>query len=195
MIAEAAQVVVGLSLSIAVLAQIAVLAGALYFARPPATPCPPGTWRFPLAPMDGLNLGSTIVVGLMVGPMPLVSLVLTWVWLHDRPTCFELSPAGLDIIWPLRRERIPLATLSGVERLSRREVNARYGFGLRFGSGGFGGGFGQLITPRQRFRMYVSRLDEHVLIHARQGLPLLLTPADAQGFMQCLAQLAAWGER
>lgn len=183
-------VVVALALS--ALVPLAVLAGALLLAHPPATPCPPGTRRFPLAPMDGLNLGLTVVVGLMVAPIPFVSLLLAGIWLYMRPTCFELSCEGLDLVWPLRRERIPLATLANVECLSRGEVNARYGMGMRFGAGGFGGGFGQLITPRQRFRMYISRVDQHVLVHVHQGLPLLLTPADAQGFMQCLASLAGW---
>jgi hypothetical protein len=171
------------------LVPLAVLAGALLLTRPTGAP-PPGIRRFPLAPMDGLNLGLTVGVGLLVAPIPGLALLLAGVWLTMRPTCFELSREGLEIVWPLRRERFPLAAFTGVERLSRAELGARYGRGFRYGAGGFGGGFGQLITPKQRFRMYISRLDEHVLLHVRTGLPLLISPNDAPAFVQCLEELA-----
>lgn len=192
---DGSPLIVAVALALTALVPLAVLLGAIALARPPSAPCPPGTWRFALAPMDGLNLGLTVVVGGMVACIPFVSLLLAGIWLYLRPTCFELSPAGLDLVWPLRRERIPLGTLAGVERLSRAALNGRYGTGYRFGAGGFGGGFGQLITPKQTFRMYISRVDEHVLIHTREGLPLLLTPADAAGFVERLESLGGWGQR
>jgi hypothetical protein len=189
------QLIVVLTLALTTLVPLAVLLGAIALARPPSGPCPEGTWRFAFAPMDGLNLGLTVVVGVMVACVPFVPLLLAGLWLYMRPTCFELSSAGLDLVWPLRRERIPLGTLAGVELLSRAAVNARYGRGYRFGAGGFGGGFGKLITPKQTFRMYISRLDQHVLIHAREGMSLLLTPADAPGFVERLSSLGGWGRR
>ncbi len=161
--------------------------------------------RFRLAPMDGLNLGLTIVCSLLplllLGPLPLAasapwfvstligSIALLVVGLYAailvyaRPHAFELSGDGLAIEWPVRRKLIPRGELAGVELLPLSALRARYGRGARFGAGGFFGGFGWFLTSKQRFHLYVSRVDQVVLIHVRRGEPWLLTPESPEAFV------------
>ncbi len=173
--------------------------------------------RFPLAPMDGLNWALTVValvlplalllpitiflatgptqvrVGLfVVGPVLALILVLYAVILsYARPRCFELSDAGLEVVWPVRRRLIPRAELAGAELLTRAELRARYGRGARVGAGGLGGGFGWLLTPKQRFHLYISRVDRLVVLQLRGGLPWLITPASPEAFVSAVRALVA----
>jgi hypothetical protein len=159
--------------------------------------------RFRLAPMDGLNLGLTIVASalplLLLGPLPLLGgvpwflsaliggialLVLglyVGIVVYARPLAFELSEAGLAVEWPVRRKLVPRDELAGVELLPLAALRARFGRGARFGAGGFFGGFGWYLTAKQRFHLYISRVDPVVLVHVRHGEPWLITPRVARG--------------
>ena len=119
-------------------------------------------------------------------PGGLAGLIYLLVWLTFRPTYFELSQQGLRIVWPVRRLTIPFTEVAGVERLSRQEFRARYGWELRVGAGGLWGGFGLLVTRRGTLRFYVSRLDGFVLVHRRTGRSLLITPSDPESFARTL---------
>lgn len=110
-----------------------------------------------------------------------------FIWLYLRPTRFEISSGALDIVWPARRETIPLTDVERAEVLTRDEFRARFGWGLRVGSGGLWGGFGLLVTRGGTLRFYVSRIDRFVLVVTRTGRPLLITPSDPQGFVRTLA--------
>jgi hypothetical protein len=171
------------------------------------TPSDPATRSFRLAPMDGLNLGLTVVVGLMVLPIPFVLLLVPTVLaggappgillmlscitlpiavlivgifvgipVYARPLRFVLSPRGVIVIWPVRQRLIPWSTITAVERLSRAELRARYGRGMRVGAGGFLGGFGWYVTPSCTFHFYVSRIDYSVIVHIRGDKPWMITP-------------------
>ncbi|MBI5240403.1 MAG: hypothetical protein HY926_08010 [Elusimicrobia bacterium] len=164
---------------------------------------------FPLAPMDGIIRTLTC----LVFPLPLVFLalalrpscpplgwlgwavfgflILIWlsVWLFWRPTEFRLSPEGLRLVWPVRQRAIPAAALAGAELLTCQEFRARYGRGMRVGAGGLWGGFGLLVTPRQTFSMYISRLDPLVVVQVRGGRPLLLTPESPGRFVEEINRL------
>ena len=110
-------------------------------------------------------------------PVLLMTAVYGWVWLRYRPTYFVIQPDALEVIWPLRRERVPLATVSDVQVIDRRELGQRIGFGIRVGAGGLWGGFGWLWTTRRGIvRMYVSRIDRFVWIECRDARPWLITP-------------------
>jgi hypothetical protein len=136
--------------------------------------------------MDGLNLGLTLGVGVFLGGiLPLVGpAILGAVWFFFRPCRFELSGEGLRIVWHYTSTLIPFRQVVSWEMVSRDQVQARYGLGMRFGAGGFGGAFGQLICTKQTFTMYISRMDELVLIHLNGKNPLLISPHVPKVFIQ-----------
>jgi hypothetical protein len=158
--------------------------------------------------MSGLILGLTVVVfpipfvmagaALYWGLSPLLGvaafMLLCWgfVYFYMRPSRFELSPAaGLEIVWPLRREQFDATRIESVERVSGAEFRRRWGLGMRIGAGGLFGGFGLYKTRTQTFRFYVSRLDEFVIVHLRGGeRPLMLTPESADAFVSSVERIA-----
>jgi hypothetical protein len=157
-----------------------------------------GAFGVPLALMALTGAPPEVVlsVGLASGVvMALIAAVFAWVFLYMRPSRFELSGAGLRIVWPLRAEIVPMYAVGDVELITRRELSARYGRGLRFGAGGLWGGFGLYITPRQTFRFYISRLEPMVIVHlrGRDDRPFLLTPESPDQFIDDLRRLRRSG--
>ena len=173
---------------------------------------PSDAQAFALAPMDRRVTALTCVVL----PLPLVFLAIcckvppvpvarvatvattlllsvAWVaiWVWGRPTCFELSAAGLRVVWPMRERHIAARALRGAERLTRSEFRERYGWGMRVGAGGLWGAFGILVTPKQNFGLYVSRTDVLVLVRLADDRPLLITPAEPERFVAELNALSS----
>ncbi|MBS2029180.1 MAG: hypothetical protein JST54_14860 [Deltaproteobacteria bacterium] len=167
---------------------------------------------FPLAPMDGLIRATTIVALplplifpiLATLPMPFPQLrwvmwgvfaflALMWlgIWTLMRPTRFEVSHAGLRIVWPMRERMITRHQLESAEVLSNAEFRKRYGWGMRVGAGGLWGGFGMLVTPSQRFSLWISRIDPLVVVKLTDDKPLLITPAEPERFVAELALVLA----
>jgi hypothetical protein len=131
------------------------------------------------------------IAGRIGAPLAIPALLMTavygWIWLRFRPTCFVLHPDALEVIWPLKRERVPLAAVSDIQLIDRRELRRRIGFGLRVGAGGLWGGFGWLWTTRRGIvRMYVWRLDQFVWIECRTARPWLITPERSDTFVSIL---------
>jgi len=113
----------------------------------------------------------------LLGPAAFVVLIYLWIWLRYRPTCFVVHPHTLEIVWPLKRRTIPLASITGARIIGRRELRPLVGIGLRIGAGGLWGGFGWLWTSRQGIvQMYISRIDRFVWIERAGGRPWLITP-------------------
>jgi hypothetical protein len=153
-----------------------------------------GAFSIPLVMMAlaGAPPAVLLTSGLFSGVvMVLIAALFAWVWLYMRPSRFELSGAGMRIVWPLRAEIVPIYVIGDVELVTRRELSARYGRGYRFGAGGLWGGFGLYITPRQTFRFYISRLEPMVVVHlrGRDARPFLLTPESPEQFIDTLRQL------
>jgi hypothetical protein len=173
---------------------------------------------FRLAPMDGLNLGLTIGVTLLLLPVAsfltfvlpsllatsgtpvvilfplagiglLVAALLAAIPIYARPLRFELSSLGLLVIWPVRRRLVALSTITAVERLTRAELRARYGLGMRIGAGGFLGGFGWMRTATCTFHLYVSRIDVLVLVHVRGDKSWIITPESPEEFVRVAGTL------
>lgn len=157
--------------------------------------------RFPLAPMDrAMRLLTGVVLVLPVvlvvaapsgaatrwlvpgGLLALIA-VTAAAW---RPLAFEVEPGAVVLRYPVRSKRVPLASLESVERLSGAEFRQRFGWALRVGVGGLFGGFGWLRTARGWVEMDVSRTDGFVLLTWRDRVPLLLTPADAEAFVDAV---------
>ena len=103
-----------------------------------------------------------------------------------RALHFEVGPAELRVRWPWRSEFVPRLVLAGAEVLSRREVKDRYGYAMRVGAGGLGGGFGLAWTRQGFLRLYVSRIDRLVVVHCRNGRDWMITPADPERFVAAI---------
>jgi hypothetical protein len=122
----------------------------------------PGTPLFALALVGGIFVA--------------ILLMYVAILAYARPLRFELSDAGLCIVWPIRRLQIPWAEIEAVELVDRESFRSRYGYGMRVGSGGLFGAFGWLYASGRRFHLYISRIDTWVLVHMRQGESWILTP-------------------
>jgi hypothetical protein len=120
-------------------------------------------------------------------PAMLVLLIYAWVWARFRPTAFLLHPDRLEVIWPLKRRRIPRGEISSVRVVDRRVLRQDVGWGMRVGAGGLWGGFGWLWTSRRGIvQMYVSRLDRFVWIERGRERPWLITPERPEEFVRSL---------
>lgn len=111
-----------------------------------------------------------------------------WVWLRFRPSRFVVGPSELEVVWPLKRRRIPRAAISGVRLIDPAELRQRAGAGVRVGAGGLWGGFGWLWTGRRGIvQMYVSRTDGLVWIERIGDRPWLITPERPEAFVRALS--------
>lgn len=161
--------------------------------------------RFPLAPMSRLIYWMSVFVLLLpvllyyagsrasgvigTGTAALLLGIYLFIWVYMRPSHFELSPQSLDVVWPIRRFSTPISEIESIERLDGEQFRARYGYGMRIGAGGLWGGFGLLKMKNEMFRFYISRLDGYVLVRSRSARPLLITPAEPDGFVAVLESL------
>ena len=121
--------------------------------------------------------------------LPALLLLLTygWVWARFRPAAFVVHPDSLEVIWPLKRRRVPRDGISSVRVIDRKELRGQVGWGMRVGAGGLWGGFGWLWTSRRGIvQMYVSRLDRFVWIERGPERPWLITPDRAEQFVGAL---------
>jgi hypothetical protein len=162
---------------------------------------------FRLAPMSGLIRGMTCVlilvpISFLTAPFldrrffPLallgavIALSYAFIWLFMRPSAFVVTPDGLDIVWPLRRRRIPRANLAGANEVGREDLRREFGLLLRVGVGGLWGGFGLAWSSRgEHLGLYVSRhADGFVLVRARGPRSLLITPERPADFVAALSQ-------
>jgi hypothetical protein len=160
--------------------------------------------RFGLAPMCPFLRRLTIVLLLLpvvfvvagvAGPhaLLLAALVLLltygWIWSRFRPTTFVVHADSLEVIWPLKRVRIPRDGISSVRQVDRQELRRAVGWGMRVGAGGLWGGFGWLWTSRRGIvQMYVSRLDRFVWIERGKERPWLITTERTEEFVAALTR-------
>lgn len=153
---------------------------------------------FRLAPMSTLLTGMTWalllvpVVLALSGPRGVALAVAagyaaTWLWM--RPTAFEITPATLDIVWPLRRRRVPRSDIAGAAIVQACDLRPEFGTLLRVGVGGLWGGFGLAWSSRGRhLGLYVSRhADGFVLVRCTgRSRSLLITPENPERFVAAL---------
>ena len=158
---------------------------------------------FRLAPMSRMILVLTLVLlaipaffaaavafgnRTLEGPAVLVLAIYAWVWLRFRPTRFVVRRSVIDVVWPLKRRRIPRAGISGVQLIDACELRRRAGFAMRVGAGGLWGGFGWLWSRRLGIvQMYVSRTDGLVWIERGAERPWLITPEEPDAFVRLLS--------
>ena len=118
----------------------------------------------------------------------LVLLIYGWVWARFRPTAFVVHPDSVEVIWPLKRRRIPRAEVSSVRVMDQQELRRGRWVGA-CGSvpAGLWGGFGWLWTSRRGIvQTYVSRLDRFVWIERGRERPWLITPDRPEEFVRAL---------
>jgi len=132
--------------------------------------------------------------GMALGPPVLgvagfIAAIYAMVWLWWRPTRFEVSAYGLNIVWPLRRRTIVSAHLGRAVAVSRDTFRRDHGRGMRVGAGGLWGGFGLLVTPKETLSMYISRTDAFVLVPVTGARTLMLTPERPDAFVTALSGL------
>jgi len=135
--------------------------------------------------------GAAVAGAILPGTICLLVVVLfVCIWVFMRPSRFELSRGGLEIVWPGRTSRIPMGDIAGVEILSRADFSRRFGRGMRVGAGGLFGGFGLLMTTRgPTMSFYISRVDRFVLVSRVSARNLLITPEDPERFVETLRGL------
>ena len=118
-------------------------------------------------------------------PGLLLVALYAWVWLRFRPTRFVIHPGDIEVIWPLKRRRIPRASIADVRVMSKEALRREIGWGMRVGAGGLWGGFGWLWTKRRGIvQMYVSRTDGFVWIERGNDRPWLITPETPEAFVR-----------
>lgn len=128
------------------------------------------------AVVSGQSLAYAITLGLVA--------LYAAVWLGARPSSFEVSGAGLTIIFPVWKRNVPFNDIAAATRVEPEGFRREFGFPLRIGVGGLWGGFGWLWTSGKGLvEMYVSRVDGLVLIERRLGRDILLTPENADDFV------------
>jgi hypothetical protein len=110
------------------------------------------------------------------------------VWLWSRPRAFELEGRSLVLRYPIRSKRIALDRLTSAEPISSAFLKERFRWALRVGVGGLFGGFGWLYTSKGWVEMAISRTDGLVLLSFDGRMPLLLTPAEPQAFVDAVSK-------
>lgn len=160
---------------------------------------------FPLARMDTVLYRMTaafiavpillVVVALALGLTVLlvvagfIGAILLLVWCWFRPTCFELRPGSVRIVWPARSAEFSLDNIDRVERYTKDRFLAEFGRGMRIGAGGVWGGFGLLRTKKgETLRFYISRIDEYVILRMKAGYDLMITPEQPDEFVRMLGE-------
>jgi hypothetical protein len=122
-------------------------------------------------------------------PALLLLVIYAWVWLRFRPHTFIVYPNAIEVLWPLKRRRIPRDEITAVRLVDGEELTREIGWGTRVGAGGLWGGFGWLWTRRRGIvQMYISRTDGYVWIERGAKRPWLLTPERPDDFVRALRE-------
>jgi hypothetical protein len=144
-----------------------------------------------LLPIGLAVAGMTARLPALAIPAVLLAMTYAVVWLAARPTRFELAPGAIEVVFPLWRRTIPAGDGLTARALDFYQIRQEFGLPLRIGVGGLWGAFGWFWTARRGLiEVYMSRMDDLVLVERRQGRPLLLTPEDPAGMIQGIAALS-----
>jgi hypothetical protein len=101
----------------------------------------------------------------------LVLALYAGVYFMARPSRFDVSVNGVEVVFPFWTRGVPARGLVGARELSARDFQREFGWGLRIGVGGLWGVFGWLWTRRGLVEVYVSRTDGWCSWSAGRGVP------------------------
>lgn len=126
--------------------------------------------------------------GVLTLPAVFLLAIYAWIWVRFRPSRFVIEPDTIQVIWPLKRRRIPRAGIAAVRSIDAAELRQLAGWGMRVGAGGLWGGFGWLWTKRRGIvQMYISRTDRFVWLERGSERAWLITPEEPELFVTTLA--------
>jgi len=133
-----------------------------------------------VVPDPGARWALAFAILVSVGVLPLV-------WFVFRPRWFDVSAEGLTIVWYVGARRVLATSIASVRAIGRDELGTM----LRlWGVGGVFGGFGRFWSRKiGRLSVYATRRDGLVLIERHDGRPILITPADPDGFVDAVVQV------
>ncbi len=120
---------------------------------------------------------------LLLGVAALIVVMYAAVWFLMRPRAFVITPDALEIEWPLRRRSISRSTIVSARILTKDQLREELGRIMRIGAGGLWGGFGLATTAKGMHELWVSRVDQMVVIGCEGRRSLLVTPEDAERFI------------
>lgn len=149
---------------------------------------------YAIFPLPALFLGIGLLGDTPARPIMLgvgLALVALWlgIWVYARPSRFEIDCAELRIVWPIRRARISRRDVASAKVVDLPGFRADFGQPVRIGAGGLFGTFGWLWGPRAGLLdVYVTNLGPWVVVERRAGRPLIISPADPEGFLRALGE-------
>lgn len=166
---------------------------------------------FPQAPPSKLYMASTGAIGLLlllgVLGLALLAVLLSGVWtwvfgilavvdllvlvggfvlvhLYSRPARYEISPEGMRIVWPGRTRKLPRGAFSEIKTVNMTDLGRMR---RRFGIAGIFGMFGWFQSEYLgSVDAYVTRHTDMVYLRLVNRRPLLLTPRNAETFLETL---------
>jgi hypothetical protein len=143
---------------------------------------------FMLALFVALAAGAVLRWRILFVPAAFLALIYLWVWLRFRPLRFVVHPHEIEVIWPLKRRRIPRSQLRDVRRIDAADLRSLLGWFARIGVGGLWGAFGWLWTQKRGIvQTYISRTSDFVwLERGPTQRPWLITPERPDEFVAAL---------
>lgn len=157
------------------------------------------TWLLLVVPIALMYSSFTVpspTSSVLFGTVGFFILIYASVYFIWRPTRFEVTPAELRIVWPIRQRSILMSAVEEVKLVTSQEFRKEHGYGMRIGAGGLFGAFGLLRCGPVTFSMWISRTDWYVIVKLRNDRPLLITPSNPERFVDLVtrsAKLSAGG--
>ena len=122
------------------------------------------------------SLGGAAIAAFVIGRY-------VWMWGWRIPQCFEVSRAGLEIVWPMRRRAFTISEITEVRLVDKEAI------GVQTATDGWSHfeSFGP--TECDEFgmvEMYATKYADCALVRLHAGLPLLIGVYFADEFVEAL---------
>ena len=122
------------------------------------------------------SLGGAAVAAVVVGRY-------VWMWGWRIPRCFEVSPAGLAIVWPMRRRIVSIDEITEVRLVDKEAI------GVAGGDGGWS--HFESFGPQQcdefgMVEMYATKYADCAFVRLHAGMGLLIGVYFPDEFVEAL---------
>jgi hypothetical protein len=136
----------------------------------------------------GIGYATPVVRLPMYGSAAFVLVLTAGTWLAGRPTRFEVSDDGLELVWPVWSRTVTRASITRARVVTKREVDEVMGGAVRVGVGGLFGVFGLLRTAKLGWvSCYITTIEPLVLIERSEGRSLLISPSQPEELVKLLS--------